>query len=196
LASIHNSSQKCSVPETQLLRYWDKVFYWDKEVIFSNKYRKLIPPKRLSVYKKTAKKVENAIQQLVSQSSPIIIHGDLHLENVKVHKGKLYALDFEDCMWGYPIQDISIALLYIRGRKNYEVLAQGFKEGYSSLRNWPQQYTTEIETFFMGRLLMFANMLITVENIEEELGENIEMRLQRYENEFADFLSRCANSFC
>ena len=189
LASVHNASQECVVPATQKLRKWNSVFYWDKEVLFSNKYRSLMPPKRRSIFQKTAKKVDGALQKL---SSPqMMIHGDLHLDNVKVHEGKLYALDFEDAMWGHAIQDISIALLYIRFRPNYAKLRQKFHEGYSSLRNWPQQYPGEIETFFMGRLLMFANILIKEDTQEEEDDESIEERLQRYEEEFVAFL-QCA----
>ncbi|BBM85747.1 phosphotransferase enzyme family protein [Candidatus Uabimicrobium amorphum] len=186
LASIHNASEKCHVTAANKLRKWNKVFYWDKQVLFSDQYRSLMPTKRLSIYQKTAEKVEKAIQKLASPS--IIIHGDLHLDNVKVHKGQLYALDFEDCMWGSPIQDISIALLYIRFRPNHTILFQKFKDGYDSVRNWPQSYPGEIETFFMGRLLMFANILIKVDHMEEDLDENIEARLQRYQEEFDNFL--------
>jgi len=185
LASIHYHSKLCSVPETRVLRNWNQMFYWEEQVLFHDKYHSLMPSKRRAIFQKTAKKVQDAIHRL-DPVSKIMIHGDLHLDNVRVNAGKLYALDFEDCMWGHPIQDISIALLYVRARPNYKIIAQRFKEGYSSLLDWPQQYPGEIETFFMGRLLMFANILVQVNDHDDE--ESIEERFQRYEEEFSHFL--------
>lgn len=186
LAVIHNCSEQLDSDSKIPLMRWNKVFYWDEEVLFSRTYFHLMKGKRRKIYKQTVEMIENAIQNLHQGSyNPIIIHADLHPDNIKVYKRKLYALDFEDAMWGYPVQDIAIALLYIRWRKNYLKLRQAFYNGYTSMRRWPEQYPGEIETFFMGRLIMFANFLVKTDDTEDP-----DRMLGRYQMEFEDFLNK------
>ena len=82
------------------------------------------------------------------------------------------------------MQDVSIALLYIRERTNYGTLRHAFEEGYRSIRHWPEEQPGQIETFFVGRLLVFANRLVREQDHEENDFEPIEDRLARYEKEF------------
>ena len=41
-----------------------------------------------------------------------ILHNDLHQWNVRIYRGRLSPIDFEDLMWGWPVQDIATTLYY------------------------------------------------------------------------------------
>ncbi len=41
---------------------------------------------------------------------PQVIHDDLWHDNIHLYRGGLYPLDFEDTCWGYPVQDLAMAL--------------------------------------------------------------------------------------
>ncbi len=177
LAKIHNLSEQLlqkSHPSAEIysvLMKWDRVFYWDPEEIFSKKYEEYMSGNRRKLFKQGVEIVKSALADLYNSENtekPIILHGDFHLDNIKVHQGKFYALDFEDAMWGYPVQDIAIALWYISKNKKRKVFYRAFQEGYSSLRKWPVKYPGEIEAFFIGRVLMLANFVIKCEDDDAE----------------------------
>lgn len=186
LANIHHASQIVTPTlKIEALMNWDRVFYWDEEALFSGDYAHLLPPKRRVVFEETILRVDDSIQRLLQgREKQMIIHADLHPDNIKVYQNNLYALDFEDVMWGFPVQDVSIALLYIRKRPNYRKLRHSFKEGYTDIMPWPERYHLDIETFFMGRLLMFANFLVQADDFDED----IEQLMDRYEHDFRAYL--------
>ena len=111
----------------------------------------------------------------------------MHNENIHLFDQELYAFDFEDVMIGYPIQDIAIALYYVNDHTNYYEIREAFKEGYASVLKYPETYNGEIEAFYIGRLLMFANYII---KLEDESDEDIEKRLARYELQISDYINK------
>ena len=96
-----------------------------------------------------------------------VIHNDLHMWNVKVDGDKLYALDFEDMMWGHPIQDIATTMYYFRWADTYETMLAAFRAGYQSVHVWPEDHEWQLETLMMGRLLLLANYLAVSEDSED-----------------------------
>ena len=89
-----------------------------------------------------------------------VIHHDLHHDNITVYRGKLYPLDFEDTVWGFPVQDIAMAMLDLMevvSEDEYGWLLEAFRAGYTSLLSWPEQYKGEMQAFQAGRMLWVAN---------------------------------------
>jgi Ser/Thr protein kinase RdoA (MazF antagonist) len=171
VAKIHKYSEEISKDRNSFdkLLKWDRVFYWDSEEIFSEKYREFISGDRREIFKKGVKLVEEGLSKL--DGIPIIVHGDPHPDNILIDKDNLNLIDYEDCMWANPVQDIAIALWYISRRDNRKVLYNGFREGYISLLEWPVNYSGEIEIFFIGRVLMLANFVIKCE--EDDCEESM-----------------------
>ncbi len=89
-----------------------------------------------------------------------LLHGDFHPWNVKVRQSRIAAFDFEDLMWGWPIQDVATTLYYFHGDPDYRMLADAFAEGYRSVAPWPASDQSEIDTFLMGRALVLANFVL------------------------------------
>ncbi|HNT54745.1 MAG TPA: phosphotransferase [Anaerolineaceae bacterium] len=86
-----------------------------------------------------------------------IIHCDLWHDNIKLHRGRLYPIDFEDTVWGFRAHDIAMAMLDLLetvGDTRYPPLLQAFQRGYTADLPWPAD---PIEPCQMGRLLWKIN---------------------------------------
>lgn len=150
---------------------YDQVFPFDEPVLlFEPTFSHLLPPSRLEIFKYAFDLVEQAIERLRSSGEPPrLLHGDLHRWNVKVYRGQLGVLDFEDSMLGWPVQDIGTTLLYFYGDKDYPSNREAFRDGYSAVAAWPERVEGEVDAFIAARNLVLANTVLQ-EN-QPELNE-------------------------
>jgi Ser/Thr protein kinase RdoA (MazF antagonist) len=126
-------------------------------VLFATSPSPLLPPERLAVFRRAADGVEEAIARLKATGPLRLLHGDFHVWNVLVHRGNLAAIDFEDLMWGWPIQDIGTALYYLFHRPDFAAVRDGFRRGYEQVSPWPEAAPGDLETFIAARALVLAN---------------------------------------
>ena len=188
MASIHEFSKKLDFKDYPHLKEWNKVFYWDKQELFNLDYSQFFPLSRKEIFQHAINIVKKGIYRLYSsKQDKMVLHADLHPDNIHVFNDNLYAVDFDDVMIGFPFQDISIALYYIRDNPDYLNLKESFIKGYSSILLFPDTYEGEIELFFLGRILMFTNYIIKLEN---ESKKEIESQIAKYENELLMFIQR------
>jgi Ser/Thr protein kinase RdoA (MazF antagonist) len=112
---------------------------------------------------RTKDRVDKAFRQLYAQPDGLrVIHNDLWHGNIKVYRGHLYPVDFEDTLWGYPIQDIAMAMQDLMSDvtpEAYEPLLAAFRRGYECLLPWPETYEGQMDTFRAGRILWVANYM-------------------------------------
>jgi Ser/Thr protein kinase RdoA (MazF antagonist) len=186
-AQLHTHAETFDPPQGFWVRTKDKTFpYREPVLLFDDAYRHLFPPERRSIYQRAVDRVDEAVLSLYATGiSPIVIHNDLHQWNVKVHRGRLYALDFEDLMWGHPVQDIAVTLYYFQGYEDYPALRDAFRRGYTLHRPWPERYPREIEIFIAGRGLDLANLVIqdpdpSYQEMAPEFVERVANRLQAF----------------
>jgi Ser/Thr protein kinase RdoA (MazF antagonist) len=175
LAKLHNhaSTLKPLPPDIQPKK-WDKVFYYpDEPVVYDTpEYRHLFPPERIELLKKVIERANDVFARLFDDKNGLIlIHGDLHYWNVHIHRGQLYVIDFEDINLGYPVQDIAITLSYGRERDGYREWKIAFKQGYSSVREWPIEGERTIETLMAARSVMFINYVARIDPSPQEYIE-------------------------
>ncbi len=145
-------------------RKMNSVFSRDEpQTLFSETCQDSLPSNTQDILKQTERKVKEAFTHLYSAPQGLqVIHNDLHHDNIKIYYGQLFPLDFEDTIWGYPVQDIAMALQDLMvdvARDAYDSLLNAFREGYESVRSWPEEYEGQIDTFRAGRLLWVANFV-------------------------------------
>ena len=92
---------------------------------------------------------------------PRLIHGDLHWWNVLVYRGSLRPIDFEDCVWGHPIQDIAITFYYVLWDERFPAFLGAFRRGYESIQPWPEKYEGQLDLLLGLRALDLLNLLMT-----------------------------------
>lgn len=160
---------------------WDRVFYFpesvDPVVYQLPEHADSFPPGGLEVVERAMAIVE---PKLASVAERQIVHGDLHVWNVHVRRNELWALDFEDIMWGSRAQDIAISLYYFTDRPDRDELVTAFRTGYERVAPWPTD-DAELAAFMAARRLMFVNYVFNIEM--DDLAEFLEAsvgRLQRF----------------
>jgi Ser/Thr protein kinase RdoA (MazF antagonist) len=85
-----------------------------------------------------------------------LIHGDLHQENFFFHRGRVRAIDFDDCGWGWFAYDLAVTLSEVRGRRDYDALRAGLLRGYRAVRLLPPDADRYIEVFHGLRILQLT----------------------------------------
>ncbi len=151
-------------PSFSIVRY-DRVFPFDEPVVLFDPTRSAFVTDSLRrVFVAAADHVRQVIDDLRDREPSRVIHGDLHRWNVLVGGGGIAPFDFEDLMWGWPVQDLAIALYYLEHEDNYLDLRAAVRTGYERIRPWPDITGSEIDTLIAGRALVLAN---DVELLEE-----------------------------
>lgn len=131
----------------------------DEPVLLDEQHRHLLSPAEWHVYEETVQRVGEMLVRLYEDPTDLrVIHYDLHPWNLKVYRGQLHPIDFEDLTWGYPSQDVGLSLYYIARRPDFEVLQQSFRQGYTRHLPWPMQHEGELALHMARRLLDFANL--------------------------------------
>ena len=93
------------------------------------------------------------------QADRHIIHCDLHLDNVKLWRGRLCPFDFEDTVVGHRSHDIAMAMLDLFddvGPAAYPTMLDAFRTGYTAVEPWPD---ADILPFQIGRRIWILNWI-------------------------------------
>ena len=85
-----------------------------------------------------------------------LIHGDLHPENVLFERGRVRAIDFDDCGWGHYLYDLAVPLSELRWRPDYDARHAGLLRGYRAVRPLPVDDERHLEVFHGLRLLQLV----------------------------------------
>jgi Ser/Thr protein kinase RdoA (MazF antagonist) len=133
---------KLFIPTQPMPKAWSKVF--------------------ASVYQKA----DAVLEKLYATERPHALHADLHLWNVKSVRGVLSVFDFDDSIWGLPVQDLAISVFYLRRLPNGAALEDALLAGYQSIQPLPPFSSSEFEALVAARQYLLANDLLHNENAE------------------------------
>ena len=157
-SQLHEASTDFTPPSNFTRRRMDNLYAREEEdVLFSDPCRDAFTPRTGDVLGRTLDRVRAAF---ADPTGLRVIHNDLHHDNIKVDRGRLRPLDFEDTIWGYPVQDIAMALQDLMmdvPPGAYEPLQDAFRAGYERMCPWPEAHPGQIDTFRAGRLIWVAN---------------------------------------
>jgi Ser/Thr protein kinase RdoA (MazF antagonist) len=186
MAKLHTHTQTYQPPTGLSLMHFDRVFPFPEPIVlFEDAHADYFPPARLALYQQAVSRAQNAIDHLVSCGEPMrILHGDLHQWNVRYHRGVLSPIDFEDLVWGWPVQDIATCLYYFIDSPDYAALRSAFQAGYTRHSPWPERYPGEIDAFIAARGIGLVNYVLNNpspiwKRQAGEFVERIEKRLLR-----------------
>lgn len=200
-AQLHEHGRKFGAFQELRVRRLDKVFpYSDPDfsfepiVLFDDHHQDLISPKMRSLLEKLTEYLQGEFDQLFRSSEGLgLIHNDMHQWNVKVYRGQIYVFDFEDMMWGYPVQEIANTFYYLARYKEARELKDAYRRGYSTIGLWPA--VEQIENFVASRYLMLANYLLASDDLEDkEYAPKYISQMEAYLNEFIRFNLKFKNN--
>ena len=177
MARLHQHAESFRPDGTFRIRTYENVFpYADPRfpniepiALEDRRFSFLFPPERQKRFGQARQRVQDIIDRLFATPElPRVIHNDLHVWNLHVTRNKLYALDFEDMLWGFPIQDIATTLYYYRYLETYPGLLKAFRTGYETVASWPDVPSEELEALIIGRGILLANYVAVSEDPEDQ----------------------------
>ena len=185
-AKLHNFSLTFTPPKEfttrKMAHYLSRGEDFD---LFENEIRAEFPNVDWEFIDRIHQKVMDAFNDRYADPTGLrVIHNDLWFGNVLVSHGRLIPFDFEDTLWGYPVQDIAMSIQDLDDdgpRDQFDTLFTQFKAGYCTLAEWPERYEGEMDCFRAGRILWIANYVLGHE--EEYFERHIEAitpMLQRF----------------
>ena len=169
VAQLHNHAEGLQLASHIQPKRWDKVFYFPDEPVVYNtpEYASLFNAEQLSTLETTIDRVSPFLAGVYRESQPFIIHGDLHYWNVHISRGKLHIIDFEDMVFGFPLQDIAISFYYLRNREDYTALTDAFLAGYARERSLPTFNEHDLHLLWMARMANFVNYVAHMDEPED-----------------------------
>jgi Ser/Thr protein kinase RdoA (MazF antagonist) len=161
MATLHRESLSFVPSAGFSVPTYDRPYPYDAPfTLFSDAPIDLLPPARRTLFEEAERVATRVIEALHDEEPPRVIHGDLHAWNVKQHRGTVSVFDFEDLVWGWPVQDIGVALYYLWSRDDFDARYREFREGYESVGPWPDR-GGHVAAFIAGRTLVIANDVIS-----------------------------------
>lgn len=137
----------------------------ERSTIFSNEPNQILTPDRRARLREAVAQIQEETDLLYRDTSGLrFVHSDLHFGNVKLLHGDMGVLDFDDSLWAFPVQDIGIATYYLQFRTNKEELMAAFREGYESIRPWPEAYPGQAHTYLRARALDLIDVSFEIED--------------------------------
>ena len=160
MADLHRAALAFTPPSGFVAPTYDSVYPYELPfVVFEEAGDDLLPARRRDVFAEGRDLVALEFAELIDREPMRMIHGDMHGWNVKLNRGRVAVFDFEDMVWGWPIQDIGVALYYYWRRDDFDELVAAFRTGYESVAPWPDR-GGELWTVIIARTLLMANDVI------------------------------------
>lgn len=170
-ARLHEHGAKFVPPAGFTTRRLDSLFpRGERNIIFEPQYAHLFPPERRAIFEAGIERAQAVLDRLyASPTPPQVVHGDLHHENVLIHRGRLQPVDFEDIINAYPIQDIALTFYDFRYftdavEHDYADLAAAFQRGYTTRLPWSQEYANQIDILHLVRRVWVVNWVLQRES--------------------------------
>ncbi len=177
-AAMHSHAESHGPPVGCRALTWDRVFYYpgEPEVWADSPF---ITAERRTILERVIELADAELRRLHRQP-PILVHGDLHPDNVMVNRGTLTVFDFEDLMWAHPVQDLAITLFYERSHPDYAEFRAAFVDGYRDTRKWPVEFDGQLELLMAARTAMFVNYVLRIDSDPEAYVAKATARLERF----------------
>lgn len=176
-AELHRFGARFVPPTGFSIPRYDSAFPYDRPtVLFESE---LVPVAAQRRCRAMADRVGQVIRRLARIEAPRIIHGDLYAWNALVDDGEIGVFDFEEMLWGWPVQDIAGTFFTLWRHERHDELLAAYKYGYEAVAEWPERQTGEIATFMAGRSLLLANDVLLQPEWRHEATAILEEGLER-----------------
>ena len=90
-----------------------------------------------------------------------LTHGDLMPDNVLLHDGAAFVIDFDDSGYGWYLYDLATLLAVKLLDPDYATAQEAWIEGYRSVAPLPDAHVAELETLVMARGLLLVGWMHT-----------------------------------
>lgn len=182
MATMHVAAQDFELPEGSFLPTFDDPLWWTEDFLLSEKSVLDVEAKDLISAALSA--IKSGVAKFYANGTPILIHADMHGGNVLWYEDGLSVIDFDDCGYGFPLQDLATALYYLDTPEQDAAL----RRGYESIAPVPECSEKEMKMLFLQRRIVLLNYLYETSNLEHRsmIPEYQEETLRRIKNFLAE----------
>jgi Ser/Thr protein kinase RdoA (MazF antagonist) len=178
MATMHLAAQGFELPEESSLPTFDDPLWWTEDFLLSEK--SVLDAEAKELISRALSAIKSGVSKFYANGTPILIHADMHGANVLWYQDSLSVIDFDDCGFGFPLQDLATALYYLDTPEQ----DAAFKQGYASIAPVPQYSEIEMKMLFLQRRIVLLNYLYETSNLEHRsmIPEYQEETLRRIQN--------------
>jgi len=90
-----------------------------------------------------------------------LIHSDLNLDNMLLHDGRVMAIDFDDCGFGWHLFDLATISILFRGTDDYDQIQGALIEGYRQVRDLSDELLELMPLFYLLRAFTYVGWVHT-----------------------------------
>jgi Ser/Thr protein kinase RdoA (MazF antagonist) len=160
MATMHLIAPAFELPQGASLPTFDDPLWWTEDFLLSEK--SVLDASAKDLISRALMSIKEGVAKFYLNAPPMIIHADMHGGNVLWNQDHLSVIDFDDCGFGLPIQDLATALYYFDTPEQ----DSAFREGYTSVAPLPECSEREMKMFFLQRRIVLLNYLYETSNLE------------------------------
>jgi len=182
MATMHVAAQGFKLPEGSSLPTFDDPLWWTEDFLLSEK--SVLDAEAKDLISAALSAIKSGVAKFYASETPILIHADMHGGNVLWYENSLSVIDFDDCGFGFPLQDLATALYYLDTPEQDAAL----RRGYESIAPVPECSEKEMKMLFLQRRIVLLNYLYETSNLEHRsmIPEYQEETLRRIKNFLAE----------
>ena len=155
---------------------WDRTMYYQGTslVIADPRYSEFVSRDDARAVEAIVREAEEELARIAAAPGRMFLHGNIEMWNVlTTGPCVLRLLDFEDVMFGHPVQDVAITLYYGRERPDYAELSRAYESGYRSVRDWPVRDSHQIDLLVAARATMLLNHSLQTEPDKQPVTDRL-----------------------
>jgi Ser/Thr protein kinase RdoA (MazF antagonist) len=182
MATMHVAAQGFELPEGSSLPTFDDPLWWTEDFLLSEK--SVLDAEAKDLISRALSAIKSGVAKFYANGTPILIHADMHGGNVLWYEDSLSVIDFDDCGFGFPLQDLATALYYLDTPEQ----DAAFRRGYESVAPVPECSEKEMKMLFLQRRIVLLNYLYETSNLEHRsmIPDYQEETLRRIRNFLAE----------
>ena len=182
MATMHLAVEGFDLPEGSSLPTFDDPLWWTEDFLLSEK--SVLDAEAKDLISRALSAIKSGVAKFYASETPILIHADMHGGNVLWYENSLSIIDFDDCGFGFPLQDLATALYYLDTPEQDAAL----RRGYESIAPVPECSEKEMKMLFLQRRIVLLNYLYETSNLEHRsmIPEYQEETLRRIKNFLAE----------
>ena len=162
MARLHDHTEDWQPPAAFRVRTYNRLYPMGApDGLLGSMQRKRFDAETRALIEAMEARITAELERLFRASRPQVLHTDLHWGNVKSYRDRLQPLDFEDLAWGFPVQDAAITFFYSLRGERFPELREAFQRGYATLRDWPEEYSGQVDLLMVHRALELHNYMLS-----------------------------------
>ncbi|MEZ4570700.1 MAG: phosphotransferase [Thermomicrobiales bacterium] len=104
MARLHDHTDRWQPPDGFRVRTLNQVYpFGDPAGLLGEDHRENFDPDTAALIGEIERRIRDELDRMYGSGAPLVIHADLHWGNVKIYRGTLQPLDFEDLALAFPV---------------------------------------------------------------------------------------------